>query len=254
MKPTTRKSSFSSKQSLPKIDEASFDIEKEISEESLRERRYLWTARSFAIVVAMSLCANIVLLLGLFYILPVTRVQPFYLTFQDKSEQIVRVRPLGASEETMSLITESYIRQYLLARLKITSDINEVLNRWNTQGPVKWMSSDVVFNDFVKTTVGAFEKIRKEGFTRDIEILSVLKTASNTAKGDVWQIELDTVDMLPTIKEPVRTRWLIMLRIIYRANQDVQYAYRLKNPLGFTVVQYAIRQKGTTNKENQPKG
>ena len=124
-----------------KLDEERFNIEKEISEESLRERRYLWTARAFAIVVAITLCANIVLMLGLFQVLPLTRAQFFYLTFQNKEEQIVSVQPLSASEETMNTVTESYIRQYLVARLQVTADKEEMLNRWNAEGPVKWMSS-----------------------------------------------------------------------------------------------------------------
>ena len=79
----------------------------------------------------------------------------------------------------MNTVTESYIRQYLVARLQVTADKEEMLNRWNAEGPVKWMSSDVVFNDFVKTTVADFDRMDREGWTRSIDILSVIKVSSN---------------------------------------------------------------------------
>jgi type IV secretory pathway component VirB8 len=231
-----------------KLDEERFNIEKEISEESLRERRYLWTARAFAIVVAITLCANIVLLLGLFQVLPLTRAQFFYLTFQNKEEQIVSVQPLNASEETMNLVTESYIRQYLVARLQVTSNKDEMLNRWNTEGPVKWMSSDVVFNDFIKTTVADFERMDKEGWTRSIDILSVIKSSSRArGGGDIWQAEVDMINMLPSSNRPTRERFIVYLRVAYYPNPNIKYAYRLKNPLGFTVMQYGISRKSNAS-------
>ena len=52
------------------------------------EKRYLWTARAFAIIMAISLCCNVVLVLAIMQVMPLYRVEPFLLTFQDKQEQI----------------------------------------------------------------------------------------------------------------------------------------------------------------------
>ena len=40
----------------------------------IAEKRYLWTARAFAVVTALSLCCNIVLILAIFQVLPLYRV------------------------------------------------------------------------------------------------------------------------------------------------------------------------------------
>ena len=53
----------------------------EVSEENLRERRYLWTARAFVMVFVVSLITNILMLMALFSLVPLTRVQPYELVF-----------------------------------------------------------------------------------------------------------------------------------------------------------------------------
>ena len=58
----------------------------EISVDLLRERRYLWTARAFAIVSGVALCVNLVLLVAIMHLMPLKRVEPFLLTFQNKEE------------------------------------------------------------------------------------------------------------------------------------------------------------------------
>ena len=45
----------------------------ELSVDLLRERRYLWTARAFAIVSAVALCVNFVLLLAIVHLMPLKR-------------------------------------------------------------------------------------------------------------------------------------------------------------------------------------
>ena len=48
------------------------------------EKRYLWTARAFAVVTAISLCCNLILLLTIANILPIYRVEPYLLTLSSK--------------------------------------------------------------------------------------------------------------------------------------------------------------------------
>ena len=59
------------------------------------EKRYLWTARAFAIITAISICCNIVMLLAITQLLPLYRVEPFLLSFQNKQEQVYKVREIG---------------------------------------------------------------------------------------------------------------------------------------------------------------
>ncbi|MBR7158676.1 MAG: hypothetical protein IKD08_03220 [Alphaproteobacteria bacterium] len=209
----------------------------EISDtENLRERRYLWTARAFTVVFVVSLCANIVLILAIKNMIPLSRVEPFMLTFQNKNEQIINIEPITNIPDK-DLITESLIRQYVTQRNTMTSDLEDMTTRWGPEGPVKWMSSDIVYTDFYsKTGAEALEQIRTKGLTREIEIFSVNKLSK-----DVWQAEIETRDMVPEAEAPTVSRWTILLRVDYFLNSRVKYSLRLKNPLGFTVREYSIK-------------
>ena len=225
------------------------DIPENVSvmpEENLRERRYLWTARAFAIVFVFSACSSLILLFSLFSLVPLVRVQPFYLTFQNKNEQIVSVQKLNASRESLNFITESLIRQYIITRHTIILDIDQMLQRWGEQGPIRWMSTNGVFSEFVGTTSIAFKRVREEGLTRDINILSVILLKTDPKEGDIWRAEIEISDMHPEVAQPVVTQWVVQLRVVYLPKKG-EWSTRLKNPMGFTVKQYSIFPKQTEN-------
>ena len=62
--------------------------------ENATEKRYLWTARAFAIVFGVSLCCNFILTYVIMSLVPLYRVEPFLLSFADKKEQIYKVEPI----------------------------------------------------------------------------------------------------------------------------------------------------------------
>ena len=51
------------------------------------ERRYLWTARAFAVFTAISVCCNLVLAIAIGQVMPLFRIEPFLLTFQNKQHR-----------------------------------------------------------------------------------------------------------------------------------------------------------------------
>ena len=101
----------------------------EVSVDQLRERRYLWTARAFAIVSVVALCVNLVLLLAIVHLMPLKRVEPFLLTFQSRDEQVVKIRPLSKDMGAEDIISEAMIRQYVLLRNTMISDVDEMAFR-----------------------------------------------------------------------------------------------------------------------------
>mgnify|MGYP005968549351 CR=1 FL=1 len=208
----------------------------EISVDQLRERRYLWTARAFAIVSAVALCVNLVLLLAITHMMPLKRVEPFLLTFQSKDEQVVKIRPLAKDMSAEDIISEAMIRQYVLLRNTMISDVDEMSFRWGPDGPLRWMSSAQVYNQFAKTVKDWLSRIKLEGLTREVRIESVVRNQN------IWLVYIVTRDMLPEAEEPAISRWRIRLSIKYFAKdqKEVKYIDRLKNPLGFAVDGYSI--------------
>ena len=89
------------------------------------ERRYLWTARAFAVVVAISLCCNFILLLAITQLLPLYRLEPFILTFENKQEQVYDIQPFVNLEDDKD-ITEVFVREYVLMRSAFSNNINEI--------------------------------------------------------------------------------------------------------------------------------
>lgn len=199
------------------------------------EKRYLWTARAFAIITAISLCCNIVLILAIMQVLPLYRVEPFLLTFQNKEEQVYNIQPIKGRMEDQKAITEVFVRQYVLLRSSFDRDAQEMEARWMPGGPVQEMSSSAVYTEFLeKTAKKALDLIRARSLQRNVRILTV-----NELGRGLWQVEYETQDMYPDSPAPEVNYWTASLRIAYN-RKSVKYGERLKNPVGFTVVRYSL--------------
>lgn len=215
---------------------------RQASPEMTTEQRYLWMTRVFATVAVVSFLANIMLIMALFSLLPIVRVQPFYLHTQDKDEQIITVTRPPRNELSSEVLQESFIRQYLLARLTIGSNIRELERRWGLDGTVNWMSETSVFQEFASSAGLLIDQAKKEGFTRDVRILAVSKYRANQQEGDVWRAEVELTDMKAGAAEPVKTKWLVMMQVDFRPSRPgLLWKDRLKNPLGFTVTRFGIQ-------------
>ncbi|MCQ2965920.1 MAG: type IV secretion system protein [Alphaproteobacteria bacterium] len=211
--------------------------QEELSVDLLRERRYLWTARAFSIVSAVALCVNLILLIAILNLMPLKRVEPFLLTFQNKDDQVVNMRPLAKDLAADAIITEAMIRQYVLLYHTMTSNVEEMAYRWGTDGPIYWMSTQRLYKDFSKNIRDRMTQIKVEGLTREVRIENVIQDQN------MWIVHFRTQDMKPEADQPESQRWRANVRIRYLVNHPgykVKYADRLKNPLGFKVVEYGV--------------
>lgn len=208
---------------------------KDVFVANIAEKRYLWTARAFAVITALSLCCNVILVLAILQVVPLYRVEPFLLTFQNRSEQVYNIQPLTTELRNHKAITEVFVREYVLLRSTFTSDVTEAEARWMPGGPIQEMSSNRVYQDFLDNVAKkAVGMIKNQGMVRDVKILSV-----NELKEGVWQVEYETKDMYPDSSVPEVAYWTASLNVGYR-RKTVKYGDRLKNPVGFTVVNYAL--------------
>ncbi|MDD4556155.1 MAG: type IV secretion system protein [Alphaproteobacteria bacterium] len=208
---------------------------------NVAEKRYLWTARAFAIITAISLCCNFVLLLAISQIVPLYRVEPFLLTFQNKEEQVYNIRLIGSTLEDEKAITEVFVREYVLLRSTFDTDIPEMEARWSEGGPLQETSAPLVYSAFIKdTATKALQIIKTKGLKRDIRIITV-----NELSRGLWQVEYESQDLYPSSVKPEVGYWTASLEVRYRS-KTVKYSDRMKNPVGFTVEKYSL----TNNKIN----
>lgn len=217
-------------------------LESDISEEAVKERRYLWMARTFALVCVVSFLANLMLMGALFSLVPIVRVQPFYLSTQDKDEQIITVVRPNDAQIDRKVLAESFVRQYLLARLTIGTNIPALENTWGIDGLISWESAPSVFEEFARTSGAWIEQAKTEGLTRNVRILTVVKLSDEPNGVENWQGELELSDMKQGATEPVVSRWKVTMQIGFQANREgLRWSQRLKNPLGFTVLKFGIQ-------------
>ena len=218
-------------------------LENDISEEAVRERQYLWMARTFALVAVVSFLANVLLLIAVFSLVPLVRVQPFYLSTQNKDKQIIQViRPKIADLNT-EVLGESFIRQYLLARFTVGTNIPSLENTWGIEGLVAMESSETVFQEFLQESRGLIDLAKKEGFTRGVRILTVVRLRIEPNGTEYWQADLEFSDMSRKEAEPKYMKRRVVLQIYFDPVQEnLAWANRLKNPLGFKVLRFGVEE------------
>jgi len=200
------------------------------------EKRYLWTARAFAIVAAISICCNLILLLTISHILPLYRVEPYLITLTNKEDQVYNIVPYSRDMEAKKSITETFVRQYVLLRTTLLPDIDEMESRWLSGGDLQEMSSERVYTIFLqKTGKTLLKQMREEGITSNVKILTV-----NEKDEALWQVEYVVDYYLPSSTKPTTKKFRATLRIQYKT-RAVQYKERLKNPVGFKVISYGTK-------------
>ena len=211
------------------------------SEENLRERRYFWTARAFAMIFVTSLITNILMLMSLFSLVPLKRVQPYELTFSEKKAQTVTVKPFDMDETLLKGITADMVRQYVTLRKTITSDSNEMAYRWGTNGPVDLLSTGNTFQEFAKDAEKLLETAVGSQVTRDVVIKSAIPYVS-VNHGEYWIVDYDLISMSPQSATEEVVPYVATVYVTYEPYKS-RWENRLKNPIGFKVAQFGDETK-----------
>ena len=222
------------------------ETEVQASREMLQEERYLWMARAFVVMLVLALICDFVLLIALANVTPVMRVQPFYIETINKDQQVISVSIPEDRKQvlTSDALQESLVRQYLMAYFGVDADLKELEHRWGTDGPVFWMSSQSVYEDFKIEADEAERKARDENFTRDVDIIRVNRVPSRTSKYETWTAEIVLKDGNRTSVKKEENAFVAELRVEFRpARKGLKWEDRLKNPLGFTVSGFGLTQK-----------
>ncbi len=220
-------------------------MQSDISEEAMKERRYLWMARTFALVAVVSVLSTFILIIAMNSLLPVLRVQSFYLSTLNKDQQIINVVKPNVNQLDMIKLTESFVRQYLTARLSIDSNISSLERRWGLDGIVNWMSSEAIFQEFASSANGMIAQAKKEGLTRSVKIL-VVAPYREQRDSKVWRAELELTEMRTGDSEPQRSKWVVTMEVAFRPNRPgLKWEQRLNNPMGFTVTRFGIQKSNS---------
>jgi len=220
----------------------------DVSAEARKERSYLWMARVFCLICVVTFITDLILLSAVQSLLPLVRVQPFFIVTQDKDKQVIKVERPNRAFLSSKVLQESFARQYIVARFLIGTDVDELERRWGTDGTVQWMSSNAVFDEFNVRYAGGLTKEAKEnGLTRDVNILNVRRDPREDGQ-IVWIAEVRLKDMSRTTPQPKITDLQVTMVINFgEFRTGLSWEQRLKNPLGFVVNGWG--QKDLTRRE-----
>lgn len=211
---------------------------------SFRERYYLWISRFFIATATMSMMFLVLASLSLFRLAPMVKVEPFLLSSQAESENIVRNEIIDQSMASKDKLLDMFIRQYVIIRNTIVNDPIEMQTRWMSGGMLNYLSAPMVYNDFGRATQAIWETIFKQVLVREVEIISV--TRQGGSKSAVWKVDFKTYDLYNE-QGKTQAQQETTLRVRYWTSSITAYFIperavifpRLINPLGFTVTRYS---------------
>jgi type IV secretion system protein VirB8 len=204
---------------------------------ALETRRYLWTARAFAIGLFLSLLLNVTLGFAVSSLSPLVRIQPMLLTVKNKSEQIVRVEPFERGTRGFEVMTETLVREYVETRNAIVENEEEMRFRWGGAGLIAHRSTPEEYLRFAKAMESIYEELLDRKVTRAVDVKSVSKIADG-----YWQAEFVTTDYDELDEKILETRWVASMTVSYLP-REVSWEDRYMNPLGFTVTAYSMAMK-----------
>ena len=211
----------------------------------LQEERYLWMARAFVVMMVLAIICDIILLIALFNVTPVMRVQPFYLEIQDKKQQIISVARPSAETLNSEMLKQTLVRQYIFARFGMTADLAELEERWGPGGPVFWMSEGTIYDEFFNEATRLKMLAQDDNLMREVSILTVNRIKAGVdGNSDIWQVEFVIKESNRMSTKPINKTYVAQLETKFVPTKaGLSWADRLRNPLGFKVVNFALHKK-----------
>ena len=202
------------------------------------ERRYLWTSRLLVVLTSLSICLNVVLVLSIYLMIPSIKVYPRFFSINKYFNQIEMVQPREIRYPVSDLITEQYLKEYIYMRYTITSDYEELYDRWRVGSPLYWYSAPNVYSEFKSHEMLTNLQQFREGLQRYVEIEWIRPLSRG-----LWQTQFVTYDVFPNQKPSV-VYWRATIRVAYAKINFPDKEDQVMNPYGFLVASYSLAYHG----------
>lgn len=208
---------------------------------AMPERRYLWSSRLLVIFAALSICFNIMLASSIYVMLPQKNASPMLFHENKYFSQLSLIERHEKPVAVIDLLTESFLKEYILLRHSITGDYGELMLRWGPNSRLFWMSTSQVYHAFATSDLNNnINEYKMRGLVRlaDVEWLRPLSVG-------FWQAQFITMDYYPNQVEPVINIWRAYIRAKFAPIPMDNKSLKETNPFGFLVTNYAMSYVGT---------
>lgn len=200
-----------------------------------RATQFMWISRIFGALCFFFTATSALLSLMLLHLAGEAEANTFVVTSPTFSENLAYFEPLHADAPKMDTLAEMYVRQYVSVRHSVVQNLREMKVNWGYGGVIASLSIPSVYEKFatryVKDIVDGKKAIEQ---TVEVDMKRIIKDGWNN-----WQVFFDTRELKGGAVEPVVTSWIATIQFRYFAFNAVM-ARRLKNPMGFTVMQYNV--------------
>ncbi|MBO4644618.1 MAG: hypothetical protein J5716_08445 [Alphaproteobacteria bacterium] len=202
---------------------------------AMPERRYLKTSRIMTFVSAGLLCFAIILTFVIYLLSPQLRSEATLLRIDRRFYKLENVERHIVRVPASQLLTEEHIKQYIILRHTIVSDVDEMQIRWDENNSMlKWFSSNEAFRTFIEEKKINMIRIG-EGLTVEVNVRFVHRIA-----GGLWLSEFETIEHTPEEEYPTVKRWRALLEIGFHRRPYPTREEHFKNPLNFYVYKYSL--------------
>lgn len=208
---------------------------------AMPERRYLWSSRLLVIFAALSICLNLMLVSGIYVMLPQRSSSPLLFEPDRAFSQLKLIEKQERPVAAIDLLTEAFIEEFILLRNVITADYDELTRRWQPGSRLFWMSSQKVYQNFVANDIQRnINQFKIQGLVR----LAEVEWIEPMSRG-FWMAQFITMDYYPGEKTPIINIWRAYVRAILAPIPYENQSLREQNPFGFLVINYSTSYVGT---------
>lgn len=210
---------------------------------AIPERRYLWTSRLLVIFASLSISFNMILASSLYVLLPQRGSDARLLVKDNNFNQLKLLKKQELNIAPKDLLFEGFIREYVMTRHIITSQYDELKDRWGVGSRFYWMNSPEVYKEFSSEDIGQLiASYQNNDFVRDVDI----EWAYPISHG-LWVVRFATYDFYKSSKIPVVNIWHAYIRSALALIDYNNKSLRNQNPFGFRVFSYSLSYIGSPN-------
>jgi type IV secretory pathway component VirB8 len=201
----------------------------------LEGRRHLWTSRAFAIGLYVSMILNVILAIGLTSAWNLREVVPMMVSFDEKKDTFVRIRPIDKSMPGLQFMTEKLLGEYVKMREEVVLNESEMKDRYTNY--ILNRTSTEEYKRFFKQKTGTFNSFLENEITRKVNV----EVVDLTPKG-YYTVDYETEDYDLAQQLIAKRKWRAFVTMNYLPRQ-VPYDDRYVNPLGFQVQNFSVKQR-----------
>jgi len=199
-----------------------------------------WICRVLAITTIILLFVVMTLIAVIWSLFPLKETVPMLVSFEPKSNQVVKIEPLEKEAEGWDLLVAALARQYVLDRETI--DCHTETFRWHRLGLFSSEELESSFKEQMSTdkATSPLRQFCEQGITRTVHVMA--SSGLGPSAPNVWQVEWSSADKNETQEYHSQGHWVSTLTVD-SMERAVKIEDQYVNPIGFMVTHYTVNRK-----------